>query len=88
MVGDRADEMRQVSNIRPSEDDLKKQGVAIDVLPISGGDCRVYKKWSRPVTSCYVDAKGRGLVVEVTRPEGAAAGPVKPLVDKAVARLP
>jgi hypothetical protein len=82
------DEMRQVSNTRPNEDASRKQGVAIDVVPLPGGDCRVYKKRNAPVTSSYVDAKGRGLVVEVIWPEGVAAGPVKPLVDKAVARLP
>ena len=76
-----------LSNYRASESEMKKKGVAIDVTPIPGGDCRVYRRPEAPLTSCIGAGKGRGLVLDVKWPNGASAKPLIALVDKALARL-
>ena len=80
-------EMTLLSQYRASESAMKKRGVAIDVSPIPGGECRVYRRPDAPLTSCIGAARGRGLALDVKWPNGASAQSLKPLVDKALARL-
>lgn len=83
------EEVGAVSYTRGGEDEWKKGGGTVEVAKVTGGDCRAYKgkKGSVP-TVCYVEAKGLGLVLDVTAPGGVPIAQVKPLVDKAVSRLP
>lgn len=81
------DEVRALSQYRSSESTWKKEGVPVDVTPIPGGDCRVYRRPEAAITSCIGGAKGRGLVLDVKWPKGASARSLKSLVDKALSRL-
>ena len=80
-------EIRSLSNYRASEDEWKKKGVPVEVTPIEGGDCRLYKRPEGAIASCVGAAKGRGLVIDVSWPTGMPARSLKPLVDKALSRL-
>ena len=75
------EEMGALSQIR--------SGSAVETVKITGGDCRTYKaKSGQTPFSCYVEAKGRGVVLDVVSPGSVPAAQVTPLVDKAVSRLP
>src|SRR5262249_29454528 len=66
-----------------------RSGNPVETAKITGGDCRTYRATSgQTPISCYVEAKGRGVVLEVFSPGSMPIAQVKLLVDKAVSRLP
>ncbi len=81
------EEIRSASQYRGSEPQWRKQGVPIEVTPVPGGDCRLYRRPEGAIASCIGAARGRGLVLDVAWPKGVPARSLKPLVDKALGRL-